>query len=129
MNETGAAPGDSERAFLSWLGFWGQFLVLGLLAMIGAFFASADQRPGDYQCGLLLSLAAIALGFLRLKHQLDGGAPGWGTFLLVDDMKGLALVMPLLLVIGLAGLFLALAWESDAMQAAGVGLFGPGGVL
>ena len=66
MNETGAAPGDSERAFLSWLGFWGQFLVLGLLAMIGAFFASADQRPGDYQCGMLLSQA--------IEHLHDHGS-------------------------------------------------------
>jgi hypothetical protein len=129
MNETGAAPDDAERAFLSWLGFWAQFLVLGLLAATGAFFASADQRPGDYQCGMLLSLGAIALGFLRLKHQLDGGAPGWGTFLLVDDMKNLALVIPLFLVIGLAGLFLAHAWESGAMHAAGVGLFGISGVI
>ena len=129
MNETSAAPGDSERAFLSWLGFWGQFLVLGLLAMIGAFFASADQRPGDYQCGLLLSLAAIALGFLRLKYQLDGGALSWGTFLLVDDMKGLALVIPLFVVVGLAGLFLAHAWESGAMHAAGIGLFGISGII
>jgi hypothetical protein len=129
MNETGAAPDDAERAFLSWLGFWAQFLVLGLLAAIGAFFASADQRPGDYQCGMLLSLGAIALGFLRAKHQLDGGAPGWGTFLLVDDMKSLALVIPLFLVIGLAGLFLAHAWETGAMHAAGVGLFGISGVI
>ena len=129
MDETGASSDDAERAFWSWLGFWGQFLVLGLLAVIGAFVASADQRPGDYQCGLLLSLAAIALGFLRLKHQLDGGAPGWGTFLLVDDMKGLALVIPLFVVIGLAGLLLAHAWESGAMHAAGVGLFGISGVI
>jgi hypothetical protein len=129
MNETGARPDNAERAFWSWLGFWGQFLVLGLLAVIGALVASADERPGDYQCGLLLSLAAIALGFLRLKHQLDGRAPGWDTFLLVDDMKSLALVIPLFVVIGLAGLFLAHAWESGAMYAAGVGLFGASGVI
>jgi len=129
MDETGATPDNAERAFWSWLGFWGQFLVLGMLALIGAFIASADQRPGDYQCGLLLSLAAIALGSLRLKHQLDGGAPGWGTFLLVDDMKSLALVIPLFVVIGLAGLFLAHAWETGAMHAAGVGLFGISGVI
>jgi len=129
MDETGARPDNGERTFWSWLGFWVQFLVLGLLAVIGAFVASADQRPGDYQCGLLLSLGAIALGSLRLKHQLDGGAPGWGTFLLVDDMKSLALVIPLFVVIGLAGLFLAHAWESGAMHAAGVGLFGISGVI
>ena len=129
MNEPVARPDDAERAFWSWLGFWGQFLVLGLLAAVGALVASADARPGDYQCGVLLSLCAIALGFLRLKHGLDGGAPGWGTFLLVDDMKSLALVIPLFLVIGLIGLFLAHAWESGAMHAAGVGLFGISGVI
>jgi hypothetical protein len=129
MNETGARPDDAERAFWSWLGFWGQFLVLGLLAVIGAFAASADARPGDYQCGVLLSLCAVALGFLRLKHQLDGQSPGWGTFLLVDDMKSLALVIPLFTIIGLTGLFLAHAWESGAMHAAGVGLFGISGAI
>ena len=129
MNETGARPDNAERAFWSWLGFWGQFLVLGVLAVIGAFVASANQRTGDYQCGLLLSIAAIALGFMRLKHQLDGGASGWANFLLVDDMKGLALVIPLFVIIGLAGLFLAHAWEAGAMHAAGVGLFGISGVI
>jgi len=129
MDDTGPTPDEAERAFLSWLGFWVQFLLLGLLALIGAFFASADERTGDYQCGLLLSLGAIALGFLRLKHRMDGGASGWGNFLLVDDMKNLALVVPLFAVIGLAGLFLAHAWESGAMHAAGVGLFGISGVI
>ena len=129
MDETGRTPDDVERAFWSWLGFWVQFLILGLLAVIGAIVASSDERPGDYQCGLLLSLAAIALGFLRLKHQLDGGTPGWGTFLLVDDMKNLVVAIVLFALIGLAGLFLAHAWESGAMHAAGVGLFGASGVI
>jgi hypothetical protein len=129
MNETGEKPDNAERAFWSWLGFWGQFVLLGLLALIGAFVASANERPGDYQSGLLLSLCAIALGCLRLKHGLDGGALGWRTFLLVDDMKGLAIVIPLFVILGLAGLFLAHAWESGAMHAAGVGLFGASGVI
>ncbi len=129
MNETSERPGDAKRAFWLWLGFWGQFIILGLLALIGAFVASANGRPGDYQCGLLLSFCAIALGFLRLKHGLDGGASGWGTFLLVNDMKSLAVVIPLFVAIGLAGLFLAHAWESGAMHAAGVGLFGISGVI
>jgi hypothetical protein len=98
-------------------------LILAVLAVIGAFVASEDARPGDYLCGMLLSLAAVALAFLRLKHTLDGGALGWGTFLLVDDMKHLAFVIPLFAIIGLAGLFIANAWESGAMHAAGLGLF------
>jgi hypothetical protein len=129
MDETGRTPDDAERAFWSWLGFWIQFLILAVLAVIGAFVASEDERPGNYLCGLLLSLGAIALAFLRLKHRLDGGASGWGTFLLVDDMKNLALVIPLFAVIGLVGLFVARAWESGAMHAAGLGLFVASGAI
>jgi hypothetical protein len=129
MDETGRTPDEAGRAFWSWLGFWSQFLILGVLAAIGAFVASADARPGDYQCGVLLSLGAIALAFLRLKHRLDGGALGWGTFLLVNDMKHLAFVIPLFAVIGLAGLFIAHAWDSGAMHAAGLGLFVVSGAM
>jgi hypothetical protein len=129
MEKTGRAPDIAEDAFWSWLGFWLQFLVLGGLAIIGAFVASGDAGPGDYQSGMLLSLAAIALAFLRLKHQLDGGAPDWGSFLLVDDMRGLAVVIPLFAIIGLAGLFIAHAWESGSMHAAGIGLFIASGAI
>jgi hypothetical protein len=129
MDETSRIPDDAERAFWSWLGFWAQFLILAVLAVIGAVVASEDERPGDYLCGLLLSLAAIALAFLRLKHRLDGGASGWGTFLFVDDMKNLALAIPLFTVIGLAGLFIANAWEGGAMHDAGLGLFVASGVV
>ena len=129
MDETGRIPDDAERAFWSWLGFWVQFLILGFLAVIGAFVASEDARPGDYLCGLLLSLAAVALAFLRLKHRLDGGALDWRTFLFVDDMKNLALAIPLFAVTGLAGLFVARAWESGAMHDAGLGLFVASGVI
>jgi len=116
-------PDTAERAFWSWLGFWLQILVLGVLAIIGAFAASAADRPGDYTCGMALSLGAIALAFLRLKRRLDGNEPGWGEFLLVGDMWNLALVIPLFTVIGLAGLFIAHAWEDGAMHAAGIALF------
>jgi hypothetical protein len=129
VHETGQTSDNAERAFWSWLGFWSQFLILGVLAVIGAFVASADARPGDYQCGVLLSLGAIALAFLRQKHRLDGGALGRDTFLLVDDMKHLAFVIPLFAIIGLAGLFIAHAWESGSMHAAGLGLFVVSGAM
>jgi len=129
MDETGPTPDDADRAFWSWLGFWVQFVILGLLAVIGAFVASADAEPGDYQCGLLLSLGAVALAYLRLKHRLDGGALSWGNFLFVDDMKNLAVAIPLFAIIGLAGLFIARAWESGAMHAAGIGLFVVSGMV
>ena len=129
MNETRRTPDDAERAFWSWLGFWVQFLVLAVLAVVGAFFAAADARPGDYQCGLLLSLGAVAMACLRLKQQLDGSASGWSGFLLVDDMKNLALAVPLFTAIGLAGLFIAHAWEAGAMHGAGLVLFVACGVF
>ena len=129
MDETDRAPDDAKGAFWRWLGFWVQFLILGLFAVIGAFVASDDARPGDYQCGLLLALAAVALAFLRLKEWFDGGALSWGNFVLVDDMKNLALAIPLFTVIGLAGLFIAHAWEDGTMHAAGLGLFVVSGVI
>lgn len=129
MDEARRNADTAEHAFWSWLGFWAQLFVLGVLAVIGAFFASADARPGDYLCGLLLSLAALALAFVRLKHQLDGGATGWSAFLLVNDMKNLAVAIPLFTVIGLAGLLIAHAWEDGAMHFAGLGLFVASGAI
>jgi hypothetical protein len=129
MDGTGQPPDTAERAFWSWLGFWLELLVLAVLAIIGAFAASAAERPGDYACGMLLSLAAIALAFLRLKNRLDGSGSGWDDFLLVDDMWHLALVIPLFTVIGLAGLFVAHAWEDGAMHTAGLALFIASGAL
>jgi hypothetical protein len=129
LDDTSRMPEDSEHAFWSWLGFWAQFLILGVLAVVGAFVASRGERPGDYACGMLLSLGAIALAFLRLKNGLDGGASDWGDFLLVDDMRGLAIVIPLFAIIGLAGLFIAHAWEGGAMHAAGVALFIASGAI
>ena len=129
MDGTRRRPDDAERAFWSWLGFWLQLLVLGFLAIIGAFAASGADRPGDYTCGMALSLAAIALAFLRLKRQLDGNAFGWADFLLVGDMWNLALVIPLFTIIGLAGLFIAHAWEAGAMHTAGIALFIASGAI
>ena len=122
MDGTRQRPDNAERAFWSWLGFWLQILVLGVLAIVGAFAASKADRPGDYGCGMVLSLAAIALAFLRLKRRLDGNGSGWDDFL-VGDMWNLALVIPLFTLIGLAGLFIAHAWEEGAMHWAGIALF------
>ena len=44
-------------------------------------------------------------------------------------MQNLALVIPLFAVIGLAGLFIAHAWQSGAMHAAGIALFLASGVI
>src|SRR5689334_1305859 len=45
MDEGEQIPETAERAFWSWLGFWLQLLLMGVLAIIGAFFASAAARP------------------------------------------------------------------------------------
>ncbi|HYZ40491.1 MAG TPA: hypothetical protein VE687_07675 [Stellaceae bacterium] len=127
--DSGRSPDNTDRTFWSWLGFWLQMLVLGVLVVVGAFAASAADRPGDYDCGLLLGIGAIALGFLRLKDRLDGRSAGLLEALLVDDMPNLALVIPLFIVIGLAGLFVAHAWESGAMHVAGVALFITSGAI
>ena len=129
MDETRQTPDEAERAFWAWLGFCVQFLILAVLAVIGAFFAAADARPGDYWCGLLLLLGAVAMVCLRLKQRLDGRASGWSAFLLVDDMRNLALAVPIFTIVGLAGLFIAHAWEEGAMHAAGLALFVASGVI
>ena len=129
MDETSPTSKETARGFWSWLGFWVQFAILGLFVAIGAFFASEGAAPGDYACGMLLILGAVVLAFLRLKHALDGGNSTWGDFLLVGDMKNLAVAIPLFVVIGLAGLFLAHAWERGSMHVAGLGLFAVSGLI
>jgi hypothetical protein len=129
MDEPPRTADAAASAFWSWLGFWAQILVLGVLAVVGAFAASGAERPGDYDCGMILSLGAIALAFLRLKRQFDGGPSGFADLFLVDDMPNLALVIPVFAIIGLAGLFIAHAWEAGDMHTAGVALFIASGVV
>jgi len=123
MAETSREPGSADRAFWSWLGLWLQFLVLGVLAVTGAGFASRRDRPGDYATGMLLTVAAVALAFQRLKSHLDGDDASWSNFLLVDDMKNLAVAIPLFTILGVAGLFVARARPFGSLHAAGLGLF------
>ena len=129
MAETSRRPEPGDPAFWSWLGFWAQFLVLGLCVVIGAFAASQAASPGDYGSGIVLILGALALAFLRLKRRFDGGAAGWRDFLLVDDMTNLTVAIPLFAVIGLAGLFVARAWPNGSLHDAGLGLFVVSGVI
>jgi hypothetical protein len=123
MVETSREPEPAEHALWSWLGFWVQFLVLGLFVVIGAFAASQANGPGDYTSGMLLILGALALAFLRLKRRFDGGGPGWRDFLFVDNMTSLVVAIPLFALIGLAGLFIARAWPYGSLHDAGLGLF------
>jgi len=112
-----------EPSLAAWFGFWAQFVVLGLLVVIGCFSASEGEYPGDYACGMLLALGGIALAFMRLKRQFDGAPGGWSGFLLIEDMRHLALVIPLFSVLALAGLFVAAGWEYGSLHNAGIALF------
>ena len=129
MVETSRKSDPAEHPFWSWLGFWLQFLVLGLFVVIGAFTASECRGPGDYVVGMLLISAALALGFLRLKYWFDGGPQGWREFLFVDDMKNLTVKIPIFAVIGLVGLFIARAWPDGSLHNAGLGLFVVSGII
>jgi hypothetical protein len=112
----------------AWVLAWGEFVLLAFLAIVGAFFASANADPGDYACGIILVLAAIALAFLRLKARFDaasnGGTSGsWASSLLVDDWANLTAVIVVFVILGLIGLFLAAGYEDGGLHNAGIALF------
>jgi hypothetical protein len=127
--ESGHSPQPAEQAFWSWIGFWLQFLFLGVCIVLGAFVASRDAAPGDYAAGVVLICSAAGLGFLRLKQYFDRPPARLGDFLLVDDAVGLAVIVPLFVGVGLAGLFIARAWPGGSLHDAGVALFVFSGVL
>lgn len=118
-----APPPTSRGELGAWFGFWAQFVVLGLLVIIGALFAGRGDEPGDYTTGLILSLAALALAFMRLKHSFDGGSVRWGDYLLVDTMGHLVLAIVVLVILGLAGLIVAADAGRGSLHNAGVALF------
>lgn len=107
----------------AWILAWGEFVVLAFLAIVGAFFASAGASPGDYACGMILMLAAIALAFLRLKSRLDGVSAGWAGSLLVSDWANLTAVIVVFVIVALIGLFLAAGYEYGGLHNAGIALF------
>ena len=90
MDQSSRRSDEAARALWSWLGFWLQFLILGILAVIGAFVASGDERPGDYACGMLLMLSTIALsststaatpiGPICCSSTICGTSPSWSRF-------------------------------------------------
>ncbi len=121
------SPQNWGRDYWAWIGFWAQFAVLAALAILGLVIAGSDA-PGDSTTGLLLAAAAVALAFMRLKLWFDGGATGWMTFLFVETPRGLVVVVPLFVVIALAGLFMG-AGADGSLQTAGIGLFIASGVL
>ena len=128
MDQSSAGPesrelGPGEPGYDAWIAFWAPLIVLGLLAVLGAFFASENRAPGDYTCGLLLSLAAIALAFMRLKSRFDGAAADCASFLLVDDIPNLVAVIVVFTLLALAGLFVAARFDHGGLHDSGIGLF------
>ena len=121
LEATELEPG--ELGICAWIGFWAPLVVLGVLTVLGAFFASANSAPGDYTCGLVLSFAAIALAFMRLKSRFDGAAADWASFLLVDDLPNLVAVIVVFAVLGLAGLIVAAGVGHGGLHVGGVALF------
>ncbi len=124
---TSLPPEDAHDTDGAWFGFWLQFVVLGGLAILGLYVAS-DGRPGDYATGLMLTIGAILLAFLRLKSWFDGNSADWTSFLFVDKPAHLVVVIPLFSIIALGGLFVA-AGEPGTLQDAGVALFIVSGII
>jgi hypothetical protein len=126
MKQSGAEHESGELG--AWIAFWAQLVVLAVLAALGAAFASESSAPGDYACGLILSLAAIALAFMRVKERFDGTAGDQRGFLLVDDMANLVAVIVIFTILGLAGLFTAAGFDYGGLHDAGVALFAVSGL-
>lgn len=122
MEETTQSTETAEASFWSWLRFWVELAILSALAIIGAFFASADAAPGDYQSGMILMIAAVVLGFVQIKYRLDGGGEDWVGLLCVERLAELWIVLPLLAILAFAGLLIAHAWPAGSLYDAGLGL-------
>ena len=120
MNTT-HSPQRPDEPLGPWFGFWAQFVVLAALAILGLIVGS-DGQPGDDVTGLMLTIGAVLLAFLRLKAWFDGTSGDWTSFLLVDKPAHLVVVIPLFTVIALVGLFVA-AGAPGTLQSAGVALF------
>jgi hypothetical protein len=123
MAQTTAGREPAELGYGTWIAFWLQLIVLGLLVILGAFYASADAAPGDYACGLILAVAAVLLALLRVKSRFDGDAIGWNSFLFVDDVANLVPAIVVFIVLGLGGVIVAAAVGGGGLYAGGVALF------
>ncbi len=122
MNQSNAGPDPNDLGYGAWFAFWGQLIVLALFAVLGGWFASDSRAPGDAACGLTLSLAAIALAFLRLKSRFDGAGGNWASFLLVDNMTSLVAAIVVFAALALAGLATAGSVDHGGLHDAGVAL-------
>ena len=115
---------DTEaREFRAWLAFWVQLGVLAVLAIVGLVFAGQGNEAGDYDIGLVLAGAALALAALRIRSRLDGDAGSWSSLLLADDTPSLLTGIVVFIVLGLAGLIVGGTHRSASVQDGGLALF------
>jgi hypothetical protein len=98
---------------------WALFVVVGLIALLAA---SEAEDPIDYACGLGVFAAMVALIFWETKRHFDGAPPPTIHDLVIEDMGALMLGLPLLLLLGLAGLFLASDSRGPGGYYGGLGL-------
>ena len=87
MDDQDSAALHWGREYWAWFGFWAQFVVLGGLAILGAWFASAAAQPGDDTAGLMLAVGALAARLHAAEAAGSTAAPAsWTSFLFVDHM-------------------------------------------
>ena len=122
MDQSNAEREPSELDYAAWIFFWAQLAVLAVVAVFGAFFASNNASPDAYGSGLGLSLAALALGFLRVKSRFDGRSAG-ASLLPVADMPSLVAVIVIFTALALAGLFVAAGAGHGVLHDSGLALF------
>jgi hypothetical protein len=127
MDQEDASPQHWGRQYWAWFGFWAQYVVFAGLAILGLAIAGSGA-PGDEATGLLLSVGAVALAFMRLKAWFDGTSADWTGFLFVDKPAHLLIAIPLFTAIALAGLFVA-AGEPGSLHSAGLALFVVSGIV
>ena len=117
------------REYLAWIAFWAQIIVFGFLAILGAFCASERGEPSAYSGGLWISLAAVALAFMRLKQYFDIRQQDAPPFLFGADMSSLVAVGGLFAALVLTGLLLAANKKIGTAHDAGLILSGPAVLL
>ncbi|HJU19566.1 MAG TPA: hypothetical protein VJ770_24190 [Stellaceae bacterium] len=113
-----------DPTFLAWLRFWAQLVILAALTIFGAAVASNAQETQNYQAGMMLAVAAFALLLLLVKRRLDGESDNLFSLVLVDDISGLWLVVPLFTIAALIGIIIAGIFQFGTWYIFGLGLFG-----
>jgi hypothetical membrane protein len=116
-------PEAEAREYRAWAAFWLQLGVLVLLALLGLYFSSQGDAPGDYYIGLILAVAAAGLIALHIYNRLAGSTGGWGSLLLVDNPPSLFAAIIVFILLGLAGLIIGGRHSSASVQDGGLALF------